>query len=148
MHLTFSIGPCQVIRPEPRPGAPESANQRRANCRARRSSYTWAERELTQGSVLTEVIVVIGAGHTLQFSPDNLAVDFKERRVVDAPIRVAGNRVTFDSTDVGPPAPATFFWGFRVHRQVANGLMTRHTSTREITAAVKSVRCRTGASLD
>jgi hypothetical protein len=48
---------------------------------------------------------------TLHFSPGNLAVDFKRSRVVDAPIRVVGNRVTFDSTDSGPAAchlPATY----------------------------------------
>src|SRR5918997_1323648 len=41
---------------------------------------------------------------TLHFSPGRVAVDLKGNRVVEAPIQVSGNRVTFDSTDTGPAA--------------------------------------------
>jgi hypothetical protein len=41
---------------------------------------------------------------TLNFSPGRVAVDLKGNRVVEAPIQVSGNRVTFDSTDAGPAA--------------------------------------------
>jgi hypothetical protein len=48
---------------------------------------------------------------TLHFSPGRVAVELKGKRVVEAPVQVSGNRVTFDSTDTGPAAcrmPGTY----------------------------------------
>jgi hypothetical protein len=48
---------------------------------------------------------------TLHFSPGRVAVDFKGSRVVEAPIQVSGDRVTFDSAGTGSSAchlPGTY----------------------------------------